>query len=100
MVACLLRLHACSYVCTITAHRVLHQHDKADTLLLLRLGTEKAAEPKVLNPPMVHCLATPPTAECPAAQLVAAACGDGTVAIWDLDKVSCLLLPGPKRVAK
>lgn len=40
-----------------------------------------------MNPPMIHCLAAPPTADCPAAQLVAAACGDGTVAIWDLDKV-------------
>lgn len=50
-------------------------------------GAEKIAEPKVMNPPMIHCLAAPPTADCPAAQLVAAACGDGTIAIWDLDKV-------------
>lgn len=50
-----------------------------------------------MNPPMIHCLATPPTADCPAAQLVAAACGDGTVAIWDLDKVWRLLLPAVMR---
>lgn len=50
-------------------------------------GAEQAAEPNVMNPPVIHGLATPPTADCPAAQLVAAACGDGTVTIWDLDKV-------------
>ncbi|KAL3150547.1 hypothetical protein ABBQ32_000361 [Trebouxia sp. C0010 RCD-2024] len=43
-----------------------------------------------MNPPMIHGLATPPSADCPAAQLVAAACGDGTITIWDLDKdLSC-----------
>ena len=50
-------------------------------------GAERATEPKVMNPPMVHSLATPPKSDPPAAYLVAAACGDGTIAIWDFDKV-------------
>jgi len=43
-----------------------------------------------MNPSMIHSLAIPPTSDCPATQLVAAACGDGTIAVWDLDKVLVL----------
>ncbi len=50
-------------------------------------GAETATEPKVTNPPMIHSLAVSSSSEGPAAQLVAAACGDGTVTVWDLDKV-------------
>ncbi|KAL0024585.1 hypothetical protein WJX77_000559 [Trebouxia sp. C0004] len=49
-------------------------------------GAESATEPKVTNPPMIHSLAVSSNSECPAAQFVAAACGDGTIAVWDLDK--------------
>ena len=59
-------------------------------LIAAAAGSEGAAEPRVTNPPMIHNLAVAPTADCPAAQLVAAACGDGTVVVWDLDKVCAL----------
>ncbi|DBA93092.1 hypothetical protein WJX79_009275 [Trebouxia sp. C0005] len=49
-------------------------------------GAESTTEPKVTNPPMIHSLAVSSSCECPAAQLVAAACGNGTIAVWDLDK--------------
>ena len=54
-------------------------------------GAETATEPKVTNPPMIHSLAVSSSFEGTAAQLVAAACGDGTVAVWDLDKVHMAL---------
>ena len=54
-------------------------------------GAETATEPKVTNPPMIHSLAVSSSSEGTAAQLVAAACGDGTVAVWDLDKVHMAL---------
>ncbi len=56
-------------------------------------GAETATEPKVTNPPMIHSLAVSSSSEGPAAQLVAAACGDGTVTVWDLDKVHMALYP-------
>ena len=54
-------------------------------------GAESTTEPKVTNPPMIHSLAVSSSCECPAAQLVAAACGNGTIAVWDLDKVHMAL---------
>lgn len=45
------------------------------------------SEARVCNPPMIHGLAVPPTDDAPAAHLVAAACGDGNICIWDLEKV-------------
>lgn len=36
---------------------------------------------------MVHGLAVPATDEAPAAHLMAAACGDGHIRIYDLEKV-------------
>ena len=55
-------------------------------------GGEGASESKVANPPMIHSLAVAPSVDCPAAQIVAAACGDGTIAAWDMDKVTMLPL--------
>jgi len=62
-----------------------------DVTFAAAAGAESATEPKVANPPMIHSLAVSSNSECPAAQLVAAACGDGTVAVWDLDKVHVAL---------
>ena len=39
-----------------------------------------------MNPPMVHALAAPPPSDSPA-HMVASACGDGSIALWDFDKV-------------
>ena len=36
---------------------------------------------------MIHGLAVPPNDNAPVAHLVAAACGDGNIRIWDLEKV-------------
>lgn len=72
-----------SFICTV----------KADLSVVTGAATtnaDRVAERQVMNPPMIHSLAVPPTSDCPAAQLVAAACGGGTIAVWDLDKVLVL----------
>lgn len=84
--------YECLYMWCTASPKEAHVLGSNHTPLLAVSGAEQAAEPKVMNPPMIHGLATPPTADCPAAQLVAAACGDGTISIWDLDKVCHRLL--------
>lgn len=60
-------------------------------MIVAATGAEAATQPKVMNPPMIHSLAVPPTSS--DAQLVAAACGDGTIVVWDMDKVCTARLP-------
>lgn len=67
--------------------KLLHWDTDSRNLVSSRsVGSEGPAESRVTNPPMIHNLAVAPTTDCPAAQLVAAACGDGTLVVWDLDK--------------
>lgn len=85
--ACTLKPHYCCQSClTDRATRCRQQRHK---MCAVDTGAEAPSEPQVMNPPMIHALAVPPTSDSPAAQLVAAACGDGTVSVWDLDKVRC-----------
>lgn len=44
-----------------------------------------AAEGQLLNPPYIHHVAVPPSADRPAVRLAAAARGDGAIAIYDMD---------------
>ncbi|GBF91689.1 hypothetical protein Rsub_03993 [Raphidocelis subcapitata] len=48
-------------------------------------GGSDAAAPRLCNPPMVHCLSTPPGDGPAARRLVAAACGDGAVAVFSVE---------------
>lgn len=86
-------MHAAACLqCALPLHVKLQhwQHDAASALLqpAWLAGNEGTqSEARVCNPPMIHGLAVAPTDDAPAAHLVAAACGDGNIRIWDLEQV-------------
>ncbi|KAK9831068.1 hypothetical protein WJX74_002097 [Apatococcus lobatus] len=57
----------------------------AGRVLRTRQAEAMAAEGQLLNPPYIHHVAVPQSADRPAVRLAAAARGDGAIAIYDMD---------------
>ncbi len=51
-------------------------------------GAQQSESPQVVNPPLIHCLAANKQDVRDLSQVVAAACGDGSIALFDLGGVS------------